>query len=130
MSVGRAKPAERAYVCSVRILTNLRRYGQRAHALGGSMANRRLTAITMSAFAAFVGFADRHVIDQAAVDQLSPSRVIGASSPGNRHAGAHGRRQAAFANDHALAVADVGGNQRAATVARCAARPGWRRPAG
>ncbi len=62
--------------------------------------------------AAVADLLDGHVVHQPAVDQLAALAHHGGDRPRHRHAGAHGRREVAVAHRHALAVADVGGDER------------------
>jgi hypothetical protein len=114
VDIGRLERGQRAGdILFGQNIDHLRRNGQQgAHAFGGKQRRTDVDRDDDVGIAAFPGFADRHVIDQAAVDQLSPFAGDRRQQSRHRHAGAHGRGQAAFAHDHALAGADVGGDER------------------
>ena len=92
---------------------HLRRYGEQgADPVGVHQGRADVDRDHDVGVAAFARFRDRHVVHQAAIDQFAAVQHDRRQQARHRHAGAHRRGQAAFAQDDALAGADVGGDDR------------------
>jgi len=90
---------------------HLRRHGeQRADLLGLEQRRADIDGDHHVGPAALADFADRQVVDEAAIDQLAPLMIDRRQQAGYRHAGAHRRGQRAVAENHAFTGADVGGD--------------------